>query len=121
MPEVTGMDVSDARKLLRELGIDSVTDGESQTVTGQLPPAGTTVTEGFCAMLYVTGGEAPTAQDYARVPDVLGLPVRECAQTLRESGFTLEAQGNGLARTQTPAAGGYAAAGTTVTVTFEEP
>ena len=121
MPEVTGMDVSDARKLLRELGIDSVTDGESQTVTGQLPPAGTTVTEGFCAMLYVTGGEAPTAQDYARVPDVLGLPVRECAQTLRESGFTLEVQGNGLARTQTPAAGGYAAAGTTVTVTFEEP
>ena len=121
MPEVTGMDVSDARKLLRELGIDSVTDGAAQTVTGQLPPAGTTVTEGFCAMLYVTGGEAPTAQDYARVPDVLGLPVRECAQTLRESGFTLEAQGNGLAKTQTPAAGGYAAAGTTVTVTFEEP
>ena len=121
MPEVTGMDVSDARKLLRELGIDSVTDGAAQTVTGQLPPAGTTVTEGFCAMLYVTGEEAPTAQDYARVPDVHGLPVRECAQTLRESGFTLEAQGNGLAKTQTPAAGGYAAAGTTVTVTFEEP
>ena len=121
MPEVTGMDVSDARKLLRELGIDCVTDGAAQTVTGQLPPAGTTVTEGFCAMLYVTGGEAPTAQDYAQVPDVIGLPVRECAQTLRESGFTFSAQGNGLAITQTPAAGQYAAAGTTVTVTFEEP
>ena len=121
MPEVTGMDVSDARKLLREMGIDCVTDGAAQTVTGQLPPAGTTVTEGFCAMLYVTGGEAPTAQDYAQVPDVIGLPVRECAQTLRESGFALDAQGNGLARTQSPAAGRYAAAGTTVTVTFEEP
>ena len=121
MPEATGMDVSDARKLLREIGIDCVTDGAAQTVTGQLPPAGTSVTEGFCAMLYVTGGEAPTAQDYAQVPDVIGLPVRECAQALRENGFALDAQGNGLAISQTPAAGRYAAAGTTVTVTFEEP
>ena len=40
---------------------------------------------------------------------------------LRESGFALDAQGNGLAKTQNPAAGQYAAAGTTVTVRFEEP
>ena len=49
---------------------------ESTRVTGQLPPAGTTVQAGFCAMLYVTGETAPQAQDYARVPDVLGLDMR---------------------------------------------
>ena len=121
MPDVTGMNVTDAAMILRDLGIDHVTDGVAQTVTGQLPPAGTQVTEGFCAMLYVTGESVPTAEDYAQVPDVIGLPVRESAQMLRENGFELDAQGHGIAITQSPAAGRYAEAGSTVTVTFSEP
>ena len=121
MPDVTGMDVADARAILRGQGIDSVTDGTSRRVTGQLPPAGTSVPEGFCAMLYVTGASAPTAQDYAQVPDVLGLPMRECAQALRESGLAMQAQGDGLAVRQSPAAGSYAPEGSTVKVTFETP
>ena len=121
MPEVTGMRVADAKAILRELGIDSVTDGESQTVTGQLPPAGTTVTEGFCAMLYVTGGTAPDAQAFTLVPDVIGLPMRESAQALRASGLGFEARGEGLAIRQSPAAGTYAPAGDTVTVEFQVP
>ena len=121
MPDVTGMNVTDAARILRDLGIDHVTDGVAQTVTGQLPPAGTQVTEGFCAMLYVTGESVPTAEDYAQVPDVIGLPVRESAQMLRENGFELDAQGHGIAITQSPAAGRYAEAGSTVMVTFSEP
>ena len=121
MPDVTGMNVADAAKILRELGIDHVTDGQAQSVTGQLPPAGAQVTEGFCAMLYVTGESAPTAGEYAQVPDVIGLPVRESAQALRESGFAMDAQGTGIAIRQSPAAGRYAEAGSTVTVTFDVP
>ena len=121
MPDVTGMNVRDAKAILRELGIDAVTDGESPTVTGQLPPAGTDIQEGFCAMLYVTGDEAPDAQDYARVPDVIGMGMRECAQTLRRNGFEMNAQGDGLAARQSPAGGTYAPAGTQVLVTFEVP
>ena len=121
MPDVTGMNVTDARAILRELGIDSVTDGTNSLVTGQLPPPGTTVSEGFCAMLYVTGISAPTAGEYTQVPDVIGLPVRESAQTLRQSGLELDAQGDGMAVRQRPPAGAYAAAGTAVTVTFEVP
>ncbi len=120
MPDVTGMNVSDTRAILREAGIDSVTDGTNTTVTGQLPPAGTSVTEGFCAMLYVTGSVVPAAQDYTQVPDVIGLPMRESAQRLREYGLELDAQGSGVAIRQSPAAGKYAAAGSVVTVTFEE-
>ena len=121
MPDVTGMNVRDAKAILRELGIDAVTDGESPTVTGQLPPAGTDIQEGFCAMLYVTGDEAPDAQDYACVPDVIGMGMRECAQTLRRNGFEMNAQGDGLAARQSPAGGTYAPAGTRVLVTFEVP
>ncbi|MBR3794883.1 MAG: PASTA domain-containing protein [Clostridia bacterium] len=121
MPDVTGMNVTDARAILRESGIDAVTDGESRTVTGQLPPAGTQVPEGFCAMLYVTGSSAPTAQEFTQVPDVLGLPVRETAQELRRAGLQLMAEGDGVAVRQSPAAGTYAAAGDTVTVEFRVP
>lgn len=121
MPDVTGMDVADAKAILRETGIDSVTDGTNQTVTGQLPPAGTQVPEGFCAMLYVTQRVVPEAEDFAQVPDVLGMGMRECAQTLRLAGFEMDAQGDGMAVRQSPAAGAYAAAGGTVAVTFEVP
>lgn len=121
MPEVTGMNVKDARAILREAGIDCVTDGTQNTVTGQLPPAGTTVQEGFCAMLYVTGECAPTAGEFTQVPDVIGLPVREGAQAMRSAGLALLAQGDGIAVRQSPAAGTYAAAGDTVTVEYRVP
>lgn len=121
VPDVTGMTVRDARAILRERGIDSVTDGTDTVVTGQLPPAGTQVQEGFCAMLYVSGESAPTAQEYTQVPNVIGLPVRESAQALREAGLALHAQGDGIAVRQSPAAGTYAAAGNTVTVEYRIP
>ena len=121
MPEVTGMNVKDARAILREAGIDAVTDGTQSVVTGQLPPAGTTVQEGFCAMLYVTGALAPTAEEFTQVPDVIGLPVRESAQAMRSAGLALDAQGDGIAVKQSPAAGTYAAAGDTVTVEYRVP
>ena len=121
MPDVTGMNTTDAAKILREIGIDCVTDGSARLVTGQLPPAGAGITEGFCAMLYVTGNSAPTAENYALVPDVLGLPVRESAQALRENGLELHAEGTGIAVSQSPVAGKYARTGSVVTVTFESP
>lgn len=121
MPEVTGMNVKDAKAILREAGIDAVTDGTQSVVTGQLPPAGTTVQEGFCAMLYVTGALAPTAEEFTQVPDVIGLPVRESAQAMRSAGLALNAQGDGIAVKQSPAAGTYAAAGDTVTVEYRVP
>lgn len=121
MPDVTGMNLTDARAILREKGIDCVTDGLSRTVTGQLPPAGAQVPEGFCAMLYVTGETAPTAEEFTQIPSVIGLAMRESAQALRESGLEMKAQGDGLAVRQSPAAGTYARAGDTVTVEFQVP
>ena len=113
--------INHAAKILRELGIDHVTDGAAVTVTGQLPPAGAQVTEGFCAMLYVTGSSAPTAKEFTQVPDVIGLPVRESAQEMEKAGLTLKAEGHGIAVRQSPAAGTYAAAGDTVTVEYRVP
>ncbi|MBQ7785307.1 MAG: PASTA domain-containing protein [Clostridia bacterium] len=121
MPDVTGMNVRDAKVILRELGIDSVADGVQDTVTGQLPPSGTQVAEGFCAMLYVTGQTAPAVKDYEKIPDVIGLAMRECAQELRRFGFQMQTKGEGLAVKQSPAAGTYAPFGETVQVEFKMP
>ena len=121
MPDVTGMNVADARAILGEMGLDCVTDGTQQLVTSQLPPAGTMVQEGFCAMLCVTGERAPTAQEFTQVPDVIGMPQRESAQALRQAGLMLSGEGDGIAIKQSPAAGTYAAAGDTVTVIYREP
>ena len=121
MPDVTGMNVMDARAILRDLGIDSVMDGTERTVTGQLPPAGVQVKEGFCAMLYVTGREAPEAGDYALVPDVIGMAMRESAQKLRQHGFVMKPEGEGLAVSQSPKAGSYAPEGELIKVEFEMP
>lgn len=121
MPDVTGMNVTDARAILRQMGIDSITDGAQNKVTGQLPPAGTTLQDGFCAMLYVTGECAPKAEDYTQVPDLRGMPMRECARALRESGLEMSARGDGIAVKQSPAAGRYVQTGSAVTVTFEIP
>ena len=121
MPDVTGMNLTDARAILRELGLENVTDGTSRTVTGQLPPPGARVPEGFCAMLYVSGETAPTAEEFTQVPDVIGMPMRESAQTLRESGLEMRAQGDGLAARQSPGAGTFTRAGDTVTVEFQVP
>ena len=121
MPDVTGMNVQDAKAILRGMGIDCVTDGTRQTVTGQLPPAGAQVAEGFCAMLYVMGESAPKAQDYTQIPDVINMSMRNAAKAIREAGLVMQAQGEGIAIRQSPAAGGYLPAGQTVTVTFEMP
>lgn len=121
MPDVTGMNVTDAKAILRGEGIDCVTDGQETTVTGQLPPAGTLVREGFCAMLYVTGMSAPTAQDYVIVPDVLGMSMRDAAAAVQGAELTLSSTGEGFAIKQSPAAGSFALPGDTVNITFQLP
>ena len=104
----------------REAGIDAVTDGESPRVTGQLPPAGTTVQAGFCAMLYVTGETAPQAAGLCPCAGCSGWTCGS-AQALRLEGFEMNAQGDGLAARQSPIGGSYAPEGTQVLVTFEMP
>ena len=55
------------------------------------------------------------------VPDVSGMPIVEASRALRARGFEMALTGTGLAVSQRPAAGTYAARGETVYVTFELP
>ena len=56
----------------------------------------------------------------ARVPDVLGLPVRTAARRLHEAGLRVEWAGTGVVRTMAPQAGSIVSPGDTVRVTSAE-
>ncbi len=118
VPNMVGMEVAEASKLLKETGLTYLVDGEQQTVLNQLPAPGATMTSGSVVMLYVTGDPPPDAQEYVSVPDVTGMSVLEASRQLRARNLILEIEGSGLAVSQKPAANTFVAPGGTVTVTF---
>ncbi len=119
VPDMRGMTVTEAAKLLKEIGLTWLVDGEEQTVQGQMPPPGAEMTAGSLVMLYVSGQEPLTAEDYLSVPDVRGLSIVEANRVLRARGFDLYIQGTGIAAQQKPAAGEFAPPGSVVEVEFK--
>ena len=119
VPDVTGLNVDEARKALAEAGLDSVLDGAGGRVLRQLPAAGARMNAGALVMLYVAG---PTVADGAvTVPDVTGMPVTEANRLLKSYGLVLQIEGSGLAVSQSPAAGTSVNPTTRVAVRFEPP
>ena len=121
VPDLTGMTVAEAEKLLRSLPLSMETDGVSDIVTDQTPAAGASLYAGGQVMLYTTETSAPTPETMASVPDVLGMSVVEASRALRLRGFEMVLSGSGVAVKQSPVAGAYAPAGSQVTVTFAVP
>lgn len=121
VPDVTGMSVGEARAALREVSLSAETDGVSERVSAQAPAAGAKASAGTAVMLYTYQNEPIQTMDLISVPDVKGLSMVEAARQLRARGFEMEIAGSGLAVKQSPAAGSYAAGGSTVKVTFELP
>ena len=121
VPDVSGQSLRDAKKALGELKLISVDDGQSDTVTGQMPAAGVTLPIGSQVMLYTQQGEVLTPMELVRVPDAFGLSMVEAGRELRMRTLEMEIVGSGLAASQAPAAGEYVTPGTIVTVRVEMP
>lgn len=121
VPDVTGMTVAQAQKILRSMPFDSETDGVNDIVTAQMPPSGALLHAGGRVMLYTCEQTQIRPEVMASVPDVKGMSVVEASRVLRARGFQLVLEGSGVAVKQTPAAGAYAAQGSEVTVTFSMP
>lgn len=121
VPDVTGMTVAEAKKALSGVHLFSEDDGQSDIVSAQLPAGGASFLEGGRVMLYTYQEEPDTPEDMVLVPDVTGKSIVEASRMLRARYLEMYFSGSGLAARQTPAGGVYAAAGTTVRVTFELP
>ncbi len=121
VPDLNGQSLRDAKKALGELKLIPVDDGQSDTITGQMPAAGVTLPIGSQVMLYTQQGEVVTPMELVRVPDVYGLSMAEAGKLLRMRSLEMEIEGSGLSVSQSPAAGEYVAPGTKVTVQYQMP
>ena len=121
VPDVTGMNLTDAAAAVKAAGLDCVFDGEGGIVTNQLPAAGASMTKGALMMLYVDNLTDLRNNSRVQVPDVAGLSVLEANRILRSYGLRMQISGSGLAVAQDPAAGDEVYPSASVTVTFEPP
>ena len=121
VPDVTGMNLSEAQAVVREAGLDCVFDGEGGLVKRQLPAAGAKMTEGSLMMLYLDHSLDLQENGRIQVPDVTGLSVLEANRLLRSYGLKMQIEGGGLAVSQEPSAGEEVFPTTQVQVCFKAP
>lgn len=123
MPDLTGMDVSAARAALKEKSLSCRTQGDGETVSGQVPAAGAVIPGGSEVVLYL-GTEAE--QQIVTVPDVTGKDAESANRLLTEAGLYMKiigatgSEGTILATRQLPEAGENVEQGTVVEVEFSD-
>ncbi len=121
VPDVGGMEVSDAIQTLKESGLQYVLSGSGAKVLSQLPAPGAGMPEGSLVMLYVDG-EIPAFENaWTTAPDVRGLSVAEANRLIRSYGLEMSVQGSGIAVSQSPLAGEQVVPSSKITVVFEPP
>lgn len=121
VPDVSGMTVEDATKVLKDAGFSYVLDGAGSKVINQLPAGGARISEGSLVMLYVDKNVSLEDNNKVRVPDVTGMSVVEANKLLRSYGLQMQIEGGGIAVSQQPAADEEVYPTAIVTVTFQSP
>lgn len=122
MPKVTGKSLADAEKDLSKKNLNFRTIGSGETVSRQVPAAGTNIPGGSTVILYL-GDAVPETS--GTVPDVTGMTYEKARSTLERAGFFMRASGvstyygnSTTAEDQSVAGGEAAAIGTVVDVHF---
>lgn len=101
-------------------GLEYEVVGTGNTVTNQVPAAGTEVDRGSKLLIYVTKGEDEKAG--IKVPDVRGLNYEEAVKAITDAGLSAVIKGdeeNGIVKKQSPVYGVFVEEGSEVTLNFE--
>ena len=91
LQEMTGMDVSEAQKYLKETGLTAQIIGDGATVTAQLPEAGQSVPGDSQVLLYC--GEEPEER-LVTVPDFTGMTRQQASDAAGALGLYVLVAGN---------------------------
>ena len=91
LEDYTGMNVKDARKMLSQLGIGCVLQGDQDVVTAQLPEAGQTVPGDSQILLYL--GDEPEKTP-VEVPDFTGMTRQQASDAAGVLGLHILVKGN---------------------------
>ena len=87
----TGLTRKEADKVLKSNALTALILGEGETVTGQLPSAGTQIPGGSQVILYC-GEKIPETS--VTVPNFAGMTVAQAAQAASKAGLCILASGN---------------------------
>ncbi|QGG47847.1 stage V sporulation protein D [Heliorestis convoluta] len=121
VPQVTGIDVTEASQTLRGVSLGAATEGFGSRVIGQLPQAGEVVAPRSTVILYLDDHEEVFQAEVASetiCPDIRGKTIRQASELLTRAGLSLEMYGTGLAYRQSIPAGTKVPVGTVVRVDF---
>ena len=122
MPKVTGMTQAEAKSALEKKSLTYRTIGSGDTVSRQIPAAGTSIPGGSTVILYL-GDAVP--EESAPVPNVTGMTYEAAKSTLEKAGFFMRASGVSVYYSNTTTAerqsvngGDVAAIGSVIDVRF---
>ncbi|NUO82306.1 PASTA domain-containing protein [candidate division KSB1 bacterium] len=104
VPDLTNRQRGVAEKMLDELGLEAEWDGDGDFILGQMPPAGSAVFPNAKVTLQLFE-VAPRAKQQMRMPQLVGLSLRQALQQLSLLGIDAHVVGNGRVTQQHPAAG----------------
>ena len=91
MPDLTGMTVKEAQKVLQELGLTMRTMGSGDTVIAQIPAVGQVIPGGSEAIAYLDG-EMDTGT--VEVPNFLGMTRQQASDAAGKLGLYILVKGN---------------------------
>lgn len=124
VPDVTGLEVSVAKKKLDDMGLKYTVVGGGENVVSQMPASGATVGSGSTVILYT---ESTQEEEKVTVPDVTNKSLESVKSILASNGLNLSIVGAGatgsdsdrtVAEKQTPEAGTSVERGSVVQVEF---
>lgn len=113
VPEVRGLSVSDAKKVITDAGLTVRTEGSGGTITDINPKPGFTLKEGKEIILYAGGSKENT--DTVVIPDLKGFTKESIIKLFNDLGLKSEFVGEGVVVEQSIAPEKEIKKGTTVT------
>jgi len=123
LEDMTGMELAQAQKLLKEASLTALTEGEGETVVAQIPAAGQAVPGGSQVILYLE--ETPEHRT-VQVPDFTGMNRQQASDTAGTAGIYILVSGNTgtdpdvVVTAQDTPPGTQVAAGSTVRLEFTD-
>ncbi|MFC1683515.1 penicillin-binding transpeptidase domain-containing protein [Candidatus Zixiibacteriota bacterium] len=104
VPDLSGLDKSQALDLLGKRGLAAQQEGDGQRVCHQQPQAGALIARGQTVFMDLCR-KSERGKRGSKTPYVVGLTVREAIKELKQSGLTVKISGSGLVVRQNPKAG----------------
>lgn len=118
IPDLKNKTVEEAKQILKDLGINCLTNANSsEIITSQTPKAGTSISQNGFVRLYTAENNSSVSTS---VPDLKGKSLTQATAALKAKNLNIQATGSGIVVSQDPAVGSSVEEGSIVRVTLQK-